>query len=205
MRFAHRWSDRNLTRLELAVSLLIIAILIGVFSKRVLVIFARAESALVNTTIANINTSLQYYAINAAMHNDTDTLAGLATLNPFGEIRARNSLNNLENFNSQKFINDQYYNWLPSNYLGRLANPDLETIPAGYWFYDTDKNILVYKVNNTEFFQSNLEGVPRIRFKIYIDYDDTNLDGNYEADIDSFKGIKLKSLDHYEWLFERKY
>ena len=70
MELMHRWSDRNLTRLELVMALLIMFILIGAFSRHVLIVFARAESTMINTTVMNMNTTLQYYAMNAALKGD---------------------------------------------------------------------------------------------------------------------------------------
>ena len=62
MELAHRWSDRNLSRLELISAVLVLAILIGVFSRYILVVFSSAEQSMVNSTVININTSLSYRA-----------------------------------------------------------------------------------------------------------------------------------------------
>jgi len=206
----HRWSDRNLTRLELVMALLIMFILIGAFSRHVLIVFARAESTMINTTVMNMNTTLQYYAMNAALKGDVEKLAALGDPNLLTEVRGHIGQAQEDIYKDAYKEKDSRYvqqllthDWLPGNYIGELEAPNPEEIGKGKWYFDKSEGLLIYRVSNSEFFHSELNGAPRIRFKIYFDYEDVNLDGIYNPDQDVFRSITLKSPDNYEWLIKQ--
>lgn len=199
----HRWPDRNLTRMELAMALLILALLIGAFSRHALIVFARAESALVSTSIVNMNTTLQYYAMIAALTNDVEKLAALVNTNTLYEIQNNIEQANMNEVMDNQFIPPRIHNWLPGNYIGELESTNPEDIEKGKWYFDKTEGMLVYRVNNSEFFHSELSGIPRIRFRFHVDYEDINLNGIYDPDQDKFRSIMLKSPDNYEWLIKQ--
>ena len=197
----HRWSDRNLTLLELSAALLLIAFFIGVFARHVLIIFARAESTMVSATVININTALNYNAVLAVLNNNMDKLAALETMNAMNVVRAPVTKADTGKHGQNEFLNQQFHNWMPGNYLGELAAPDPDMIPGGKWYFDRVDNLLVYRVNNPEYFYSELEGAPRIRFRVRVVYEDVNIDGKYDPAIDKFRTVKLESAEHFEWRF----
>lgn len=197
----HRWSDRNLTLLELIAALLLIAFFIGVFARHVLIIFARAESTMVSATVININTALNYNAVLAVLNNNVDKLAALETMNAMNVVRAPVTNPDPGEHGQNEFLNQQFHNWMPRNYLGELAAPDPDMIPGGKWYFDRVDNLLVYRVNNPEYFYSELEGAPRIRFRVRVVYEDVNIDGKYNPAIDIYKTVKLESAEHFEWRF----
>src|SRR3972149_8030617 len=197
----HRWSDRNLTLLELSAALLLIAFFIGVFARHVLIIFARAESTMVSATVININTALNYNAVLAVLNNNMDKLAALETMNAMSVVRAPVTKADTGEHGQNEFLNQQFHNWMPGNYLGDPAAPDPDMIPGGKWYFDRVDNLLVYRVNNPEYFYSELEGAPRIRFRVRVVYEDVNIDGKYDPAIDKFRTVKLESAEHFEWRF----
>ncbi len=197
----HRWSDRNLTLLELSAALLLIAVFIGVFARYVLIIFARAESTMVSATVININTALNYHAMFAVLNKNRDKLAALETMNAMNMGRAPLTRTDTGEHGHNEFLNQQFHHWMPGNYIGEFAAPDPDRIPGGKWYFDVAENMLVYRVNNPEYFYSELEGAPRIRFRVRVEYKDVNADGKYDPAIDNFRTVKLESQEHYEWRF----
>ena len=91
MELAHRWSDRNLTRMELVMAILLLAILIGTFSRYALVLFARVEKSMLDRTVININTALNYRASMAVMRGQYDELQFLIKMNPINPYSEKNS------------------------------------------------------------------------------------------------------------------
>ncbi|MEO1925314.1 MAG: hypothetical protein ABGY08_04900, partial [Gammaproteobacteria bacterium] len=87
MELTHRWGDRNLTRIELVISILILALLVGTFSKYMFAMFAKAERTMVNKTVVSINTALHYRASMMVMRGQYDELQLLLKVNPMKELR----------------------------------------------------------------------------------------------------------------------
>ena len=83
----------------------------------------------------------------------------------------------------------------PHNYLGLKDDRDAGQLKKGNWYFDPNENILVYIVENTDYFETNLSGTPRIRFQVSLIYD-TNIDIGRANDI---RGVTIKSLDDYHW------
>ena len=83
----HRWIDRDLSRLELVIACSIILVLVGVFARHMLLVFARAEQSMVNRTVINIDTALKYQAVFFIMKDDYRDLARLADLNPMDTMQ----------------------------------------------------------------------------------------------------------------------
>lgn len=196
-----RWTDRNLTLMELSAALLLIAFFIGVFARHVLIIFARAESTMVSATVININTALNYHAMFAVLNKNRDKLAALETMNAMNMVRAPLTETGTSEHGHNEFLNQQFHSWMPGNYIGELTAPDPDQIPGGKWYFDGADNMLVYRVNNPEYFYSELEGAPRIRFRIRVEYEDVNADGIFDPAMDNFQTVKLESPEHYEWRF----
>lgn len=201
MQLAHRWLDRNLSRLELVLSWLVIVFIIGLFVRTTLVIFTKAERTMVNTTINNINTALKYRAAIAVMQGDTKFLAGLAQQNPFTFVQNRQPLKQPAGANRFDELSDlvSAYSGPPSNYLGELDDPDPATLKAGNWYFDTSDKTLNYLVSNTEYFHSDLDATPRIKLKVIVDYNDLNDNNRFDPGVDEFKSVSLQSIGRYSW------
>ena len=87
----------------------------------------------------------------------------------------------------------------PSNYARVIYAGDEDSLEKGKWYFNQAELLLVYVINNTELFTSEIEGSPRIRFRIALDYNDRNGNGQYESTIDEFRNMKLTSIDQYQW------
>lgn len=198
MYIAHRWSDRNLTRGELIVSLTMIAVLISVFSTYALRVFAVAERSAVYITISNINTALKFQANYAAYRNDWESLYKLESMNPM--VFVTNIIGNSENAESE-YIDNKSLETVSFNnrYIGEFNFATPELMDKGKWYFDKQNKELVYLVKNTEFFTADVDGVPRISFSINIEYDDVDGNGLFDGIVDRFKSIKLVPKYQYHW------
>ena len=103
--------------------------------------------------------------------------------------KGRSSVSDLENTNPISYLSE-----LPYNYIGEKFDNDAEILPLESWYFDTRQNILVYKVKNIKNFDSSLDGIPRIRFKIKLLTDDNN---NKQDKL--IRGVTVKSLEKYQW------
>ena len=61
--------------------------------------------------------------------------------------------------------------------------------------YDSQQDILVYKVKNTKYFASSLPGTSRIRLKVVAIYRNEAS----HSDNSAVRGISIKSMDDYFW------
>ena len=200
MELAHRWGDRNLTRMELVIALLILALLIGFFSHYMLTLFARAERSMMNRTVININTALNYRASMAVMRGKYDVLESLLNMNPMEEMQVSPEINDFDNrVNTISLVMAGSTVSTPVNYGGVIASENFEIMEKGKWYFDQGDHLLIYTINNAEYFSTDVEGLARIRFRIKIEYSDNNANNQYDLEIDEFNSVKLQSLDQYNW------
>jgi len=202
MYLAGRWANRQLSKLEMIVVVIIFTLLLTYFLNYMLRMFAIAERSLLMTSIININTTLQYRAAGYALRGDYDGLEGFKGLNPFA-LEAidpewlANTLNT--EANRPQLPVGKVYLGLPPNYLGELDNVDPEDIEAGSWYFDNQARTLVYMVKNREFFESSLPGPDRVEFYVDIDYADRNNNNQFDPAADEYKNIRLQATGEYDW------
>ncbi len=155
MYLAHRWGDRNLTRLELVVSLLLVCLLVFFILQRSISVFAAAEKNHVNYTVANINSALQFKSFTYLTSDTIEKLVEMNDSNPMALMETESS-SDLAQFYQQyrgsEEIIKQLYLVESGNYIGELNNPNLSEIEKGSWFFDTSTRKLIYIVINDEFF-----------------------------------------------------
>lgn len=198
MQLAPRWLDRNLSRLEMVVSVTIIMLFVGAFMQHMLIVFARAERSMVDRTVININTALKYRAVFDLMRSDYGDLAKMESTNPMAVTEMEQPDNDSTPRRVQPESGIAGFS-RPANYIGEFANPDPAAEPRGVWYYDKDGHQLVYIVRYTEFFSSDLPGVPRLRFRVKIDYIDNDGNGKFDPPVDKYRSVQLQSMDKYEW------
>ncbi|MEQ8938396.1 MAG: hypothetical protein RLT30_06805, partial [Gammaproteobacteria bacterium] len=83
MYIAGRWSNRNLSRLELVVAIFAISVFFAVFSVYMLKVFAKVERVAVNTTVNNINVVLTSKLVEAIVKNDYSDIETVLDQNPY--------------------------------------------------------------------------------------------------------------------------
>lgn len=200
MELAHRWGDRNLTKLEYIFAILIFAVLIGIFSRHVLMIFSRAEQGMISSTVININTALYYRAAMAEMRGEYDELELLRKINPMEQLQSIPDINDLDiTMKNIPFALTAHSISTPANYGGEINAYTMESMEKGKWYFNQDNRHLVYYLNNSQFFSSNAGGLPIIQFRVEFAYEDRNSNGLYDPGIDEFKTMKLDPVGHYQW------
>ena len=123
-----RGHQRGASQLELAVSIVLIAIFLAVFLERTFYYQEYAEKTAMEMTVANMRTGLRYRIAGLMLDNRLSEIPALADENPV--------------------------NWLaepPENYLGEFDSPPRDGT-AGKWFYDRRAGELAYTVNNRRHF-----------------------------------------------------
>lgn len=199
MVLAHRWGARNLSKIELIVVILIFVIIIGVFSRYMLQVFSRAEQSMVNTSVMYINTALHYQAALAIMRNEYEKIELLKKINPLEDIYSNSDTSDF----SEKLNNVLLKTVVvvkPTNYGGIYYPNQITSLEKGQWYFDLEENLVIYIIRNDEFFDSELEGPSRLRFRIILDYDDLNANNQFEPDIDKFKTMGMVTIDDYQWV-----
>lgn len=112
------------SRLEMVVSIIVVAILAGLLLQRLVFYQAQAERVAVQNTVAAMRISLQVKAAALSGARRDDLLAALVEENPI--------------------------DWLlkpPPNYLGEFSAPDESRFPAGNWYFDRSSKSLIYLLN----------------------------------------------------------
>lgn len=202
MYIAHRWGDRNLSRMELIMALLLLAVLIGSFSQYMLIVFARAEQRMINSTVLNINTALHYRSAIAVMRNEYQELEKLKKMNPMQEyhLPTNESVSDslINNMPLTVLANTIY---IPANYGGEINTYTIDTIEKGKWYFNQDNKYLIYLVRNDEYFDSDSNDLSLIQFRVSIEYDDVNFNDEFEPELDSFKTMKLQAVNMYQWKY----
>ena len=196
MELAHRWSDRNLSRIELTAALLILALLTGGFVERMIRIFAATERRFVETTVINLNSALQVRAAMAAMNGDWAAIRSMLRESPMqAQAPALPQQDpGVQGVYAEAIMEGVFF--VPGNYLGELRVADVAGVPGGTWYFDRDDRVLVYRVDNAEFFS----GEPVLKYRIAVDYADRDQDGSYEPERDELHGIHLAPAGGGRWL-----
>ena len=198
MRLYHRWIDRNLTRLELVVSLTVLLVFFGVFLRQSLVAVAMAERTSLNSTITNINTSLGVMAAKCLLLNDTQCLSAMQGMNPMGTLTYAQA--EILYLSDNRHLTENEFNMAPPpNYIGVRFKPGPDELDAGIWYFDLSDNSLVYTIKNVEFFSSDLPGKPRLKFRVALEYKDRNDNNVFDLPADEFIAVKLRNLNSYSW------
>ena len=168
---------RQLSRLELAVAVILIGIFMGLFVQRVLLLTVAAEATSVEQMIRNLRTGIMLYVSDRLIEGKVDRIADLVQSDPF------------------TVMNTPY-----GNYGGAATAAEIKAAPPGQWFYDRDNHELVYKVVNRKYFRND-RGTDLVRLKTVLNFADRNNDGRFERGIDRPRSVSLRVLDRYEWTY----
>jgi hypothetical protein len=135
---------RNLSRLELALVVIVIAILFAVFMRRVERVEAAMERAMVNLAVQDLQSRLLMLAAEQELRRAAGGPASALDDNPL-----RLALPLLQ------------------NYVGERDTPDWSTIKPGQWVYVRASGTLEYRVVNTRYVDTGSARDPaRIRLRL---------------------------------------
>jgi hypothetical protein len=215
MYLAGRWADRQLSRLELAAAVIILSLLLFVMMQHMLKLFAQAERSLLTRSVININTALQYRAAGYILRNDYPSLAAMEGINPFtmaatepGWLNPATAPATIPGLmagvtKAPPMVPELMAGFtkveVPVNYLGELDGPDPAAIEGGHWYYDRRDKVLVYHIDNAEYFSGGSSSPARVVFTVDIDYEDRNDNNQFDPEIDAYRSIQLQAIDGYTW------
>lgn len=161
--------------------IIIIGLLMTIALGKLLKIREQAEEASVANVVGSLRSALGMQVAYKIVKQDRAGLLALAGSNPMALL-----------------------SHAPGTYRGALAKPDPTRIGGHTWYFDERDHALVYRVEYAEHFRSPLSGPARIRFKIELDYADSNKNGVYDPGIDALQGLDLVPLEHYAWRYDDK-
>jgi hypothetical protein len=202
MELAHRWASRNLSRLELVAAILVLALLVGTFLGRGLRVFAAAEERSLQATVLNMNSALRiqfYELVIAGRAADAAAWQGanpVRLLEGFGGTMETGTV--IEHPELARF--HAVAAGLGTHYLGEFEFPGPASVEGGQWYFDLSEAVLVYRVRNREFFRSQLPGAPRVRFRLDLQFDDLNGDGQYNPESEIPADVAIRTVDEYQWI-----
>jgi len=168
--------QRGFSLFEIVVVVLLIGVLMSIAIDRMLQLQIAAEKVSVQQFLGNLRGAINLQAADLVLHKGMASVRSLENSNPI-----------------------QYLQELPENYLGVKSDRNAGRLKKGSWFFDPNENILVYIVDNTDYFETDLPGTPRIRFRVSLIYKD-NADARRD---NSIRGVAVKSLDNYHWKFSQ--
>jgi len=136
---------RRFSLIELALVILVVAIVVSAISSRILRYFEVAEKAAMAITVLEVERGMRVRLALAATGGTSVAVEKLQTINPFEFARA-----------------------VPPNYLGELGGPaDVGELKRGNWFYDRDRHEIGYLPRLASRLRTPDGGeVPVLRFRV---------------------------------------
>ncbi len=170
------WYKRE-KRLLFGLSVCIIAGLLVVFSQALEREMARAEEAMFRTVVAELNAMLVYKT---------------------AEKIAQNKKAEIKNF-----VNHNPMEWMastPVNYSG-IEEGDYANAVPGHWFFSEQEGTIVYRVINTDMIRiMGADETEFVRFRVALNYLDSNNNQQFDELRERLVGLKLASLQRYQWI-----
>jgi len=170
-------AKRELSRIELALAITLMAVFVAMFLDKANGVLARVEQSAVTTRISQLQTVLSVKLFEHIVRSDLEEFLVLEGSNPMRLVAEP-----------------------PEDYAGELDAPDLRAMRPGTWYFDPSSKHLVYRVRYDEFLNSPLRGPGRIRFTVRLSYTDANGSGRFEHGVDTLHGIKLAPREPFTWL-----
>ena len=169
---------RPLSRLELAVVVLLIASCFTWLLNRMNQMVALGEATALDLTVRNLKTGVMSAVAVGLIGNKPDALPGIADGNPVGTAIEP-----------------------PAGYIGAVRDTNPASIQPGQWYYDEDRHWLVYHVVNTDYFVHGGDGPARVRIQLKLIYNDANGNGSFDIGTDRATGVTVVVLDEPVWRF----
>ena len=159
------------TLLELAVTIIAIAILVSIFLNRMQRYQELAEKTVVEATVANMRTGLRYRIAELMINGRMNEMDNLSRENPMLWLKAS-----------------------PSNYVGQFAQAQDQRIPPGSWYFNPRQHELVYLLQRSRYFKPGPDGQKVIRFRVITSTQKQS--ANTSARVE---GISLAPVGSYDW------
>lgn len=166
--------QRGFTFLELIAVIIIVSILALFAFDRVWSLRAAAEQASVAQVVGNIKSALGLEVVRFALQGKMAAIAELENTNPIPLLAQA-----------------------PTSYLGEKENGNVTD--KGSWYFDKKNKLLIYNVAYEEGFKTTLKGLPRIRHKITLIYNDNNNNNQFDIGYDNIYGLDFLPAEKFSW------
>ena len=156
--------QQGFTLLEMLLVITLLAVLFLVAIENLLPLAGEAERVAVEQNRVVVDTALRGEATERLLKKGRDAVRAMEGDNPI-----------------------DYLARPPANYMGEYPSADPADIPPGYWYWDPDGQWLVYRVRHSRYFETELDGPARIRFRV-------SREGS-----EAFFALHLDSPEAYSW------
>jgi len=171
MSLSSRSLARNLSRMELALSVSIIAVLLSLFLSRMGAVEAAAERAVLRARYQDMQSRLMTWRTERLLREPG---AQPLTLDDLARHLGRGEL----------------------HMAASAAAVDWSGVPPGGWVYLRDSGILYYRVINAGRIAAGPGEPSRVRFQLEPAFADSNANGRYDPPAEPLYGARLRLLDH---------
>lgn len=161
---------RNLSRMELVVSVAIMALLLGLFLSRMSALEAAAERAVLRARYQDMQSRLMTLKTEWMLR---EVPARRLTLDDLARHLGRGEV----------------------LMAATAAAVDWAIVPPGGWVYLRDSGEFHYRVINAERIATGPGDPPRVRFELEPAFADSNGDGHYDPPAETLYGARLRLLD----------
>ncbi|MGI9248624.1 MAG: type II secretion system protein [Woeseiaceae bacterium] len=170
-------SNRGFSFLELVVVIAMIGTLIAVATTRLLPYIDEAERVAVLRVEGQLRSTINMEAAKRIVRGQSGSLTDLDGSNPV------------------KFLLEP-----PKNYVGEYLQADIEQAPTRRWYFEQDRQRLVYRLGAPFGLPAHDESVQDPAFEVRVAYADTNGNGVFEAQRDELYGVRLHRVAGVQWL-----
>ena len=167
--------QRGFTLLELALVVSFIAILVVIAIDRMWALRAEAEKASTMQVLGSLRSALGLQIAKRMVDGGIRSIVVLEGTNPMSMLSVK-----------------------PARYIGEVIQEAQSLAQPGDWYFVTTTGHLVYRVQFPEEFHGAIDGPPRLRFKLQLQFDDNNGNGVHDVD-EAVYGLDLKAVDPFTW------
>lgn len=163
--------------LELIVVIAAIGTLIAVAATRLLPYIDEAERVAVLRVEGQLRSSITMEAAQRIVRGQSASLSELAGSNPV------------------KYLLEP-----PKNYLGERLQRQIEEVPVRHWYFERDRQRLVYRLGAPFGFPIHDTSLQDPAFEVQVAFADANRNGVFEAGRDELYGVRLQRVAGSQWL-----
>ncbi|HEX5336985.1 MAG TPA: prepilin-type N-terminal cleavage/methylation domain-containing protein [Gallionella sp.] len=168
-------TSAGFTLIELIVVVIIVAILTGLFLKRISFYQEQAEKAAMESVAAVIQSALVIQVGHVLARGKSADLVALANDNPMNWLQKR-----------------------PPNYAGEFNGPTPLSVKSGNWVFDLKSRDLIYVVHNGNHFTPGKDGNKWVRFHVVLNYEPSRLPSQRDAPPE-LTGTQFAPVEPYAW------
>ena len=163
--------------LELVVVIALIGTLIAVAVTRLLPYIDAAERVAVLRVEGQLRSSINMEAAKRIVRGQSASLSDLEGSNPI------------------KYLLEP-----PKNYVGELLQREIEQAPTRHWYFEQDRQRLVYRLGAPFGLPLRDESLQDPAFVVRVAFADVNHNGVFEAERDELYGVRLQRVAGAQWL-----